>query len=627
MYSSFKPPAGYYNDGTNYSAKGRWYQGDKVRFKGGFPEKMGGWVNSSGTTACVGICRNLHNWAAINGNRCLAIGTNAKYYVMIQNVLNDITPYITTVNLANNALSASNGSNIIQFTATAHGASVGDYFVLTGATGTFAGITATSLNAEWIITGVPDGNTIQFTQPTTATSTANGGGAGMTANFELSIGNVSRTLGAGYGAGAYGYGSYGGLAGSLALGNQPRIWSCDNFGQDLIINPRVSSSSESGNAQEGGIFYYTQGSSGRAVNISTLSGASDTPTAANYILVAPQSRQVFAFGCNPIGQAQDPMYIRWSDLESAAMWTPISTNSAGGFRLSLGSQIYCARNSSGQILVWTESSMHALQFIGGNLGWGQQVISPNIDIIGPNATATFGQIAMWMGKENFYLYDGTVKTMPCSVREYVFSNINYSQAWKVYAGVNNLHREIWWLYPSNVGIECDSYVVYNFEDDCWSFGTINRTAWEDGKVDTYPQAFSTDGFVYYHEVGLDDGSTTPSSPIDSWVESGPIEIDDGNEFTFLTRVMPDVTFAEASTAYPTVTFTVTPRDYPGGPYFAPDALPVTKVTSLPVEQTTQRLDMRMRGRHFVFRAESSGQLGTWWRLGTQRFFTQPDGDR
>ena len=503
-------------------------------------------------------------------------------------------------------------------TSTAHGCSVGDYVDFSGATGTLGGVALTALNGTWAVSVVVNANSFQFTGPTVATSTASGGGGTVSYGYEISPGPADRTSGAGYGGGSYGGGAWGGLSGGTALGPQPRIWSGDNFGQDFV-----------GCYRGGGIYYYVGDSASRMTNISTLSGATNVPTVANHILVAPQSRQVFAFGCDTISNpgVLDPMYIRWSDLETAANWLPTSQNASGAFRLSQGSQIYCARNSNGAILVWTESSLYALIFVGGATDWGQQLISPNIDIIGPNAACTYGNFAMWMGKENFYIYDGTVKTMPCTIRELVFGNINSIQSWKCYAATNSLYREVWFFYPSNNSTENDSYVIYNYAEDTWSYGTMPRTAWVDNGVENYPQGASTDGFIYYHELGLDDGSTIPNTPLDAYVESGPFEIQEGDKFVFLRKIIPDITFVESSTTYPSVVYTVTPRDYPGGPYYTPDALPVTKVTSVTVESYTQRLDVRLRGRYFIFRVESSGLLGVWWRLGDNRFDIQPDGER
>ena len=620
-YSSFNPPPGMVNDGTNYAAKGRWFTGDKVRFRSLYPEKIKGWVKYS-PSPMLGMCRNIHSWTTIAGNRQSGINTNIKNYVMSNGgTPADVTPIRITTTLGTNPFATAVGTNVITVTAPSHGAQTGDYVTFSGVTATvFGGVTGTTLNGNWQITFITN-NSYSIVIPTTATSNASGGGAAVVAAYENPVGLATRVTSAGYGAGSYGGGAYGGPASTTVLGPQIRIWSSDNFGEDLIFCQR-----------QGNIYYWSNTNAyradGRGVALSAIAGGSNQPTIANWVLIGPQSRQVFAFGANPIGSAtQDPLFIRWSDLESATLWTPAITNAAGSLRLSLGSEIYCAHIATGQILVWTDSSLHALLYVGGDLGYGQNVLSPNVDIISPNSATTFGNFAIWMGRENFYLYDGTVKTMPCSVREAVFGNINLDQSFKVYASTNSLYREVWFFYPSNTATENDSYVVYNYVDDVWFTGTINRTAWADNGTEQYPTAYSTDGYLYYHETGLDDGSTTPPTPIDAYIESGPVELEDGDKFIFVSRIIPDITFSESTTQFPSVVYTVTPKDYPGGPYYNSDALPVTNTTSITVEQFTQYLPVRIRGRHFVFRVESSGQAGVWWRLGKQRFNSRTDGQR
>lgn len=594
-YQIFSPPPGIFNDGTAYSAKGKWFICDKVRFKENFPQKIGGWVNSSGSVAFSGVCRYLQSWADLSGNPQLGIGTSSRFYVKNNGTMVDATPVRTTINLGSNPITTPASGNIITLAVAGHGAAVGDAFYLTGVSGSWGGVTAAQFNCtgmatEFVVNTVVNSNTITFIGPT-ATSSVAGGGGSVVATFQLASNNSG--------------------------GNAVRIWSGDNFGQDSIMNYRG-----------GPIYYWTLSSTflSPMVNIGSLSGASDTPIIANWILVAASSRQVFAFGCNPVGSStQDPMYVRWSDLESASVWTPDTTNAAGGFRLSSGSQIYCAHVASGQLLVWTDNTLYALLYVGGSLEWGQQVVSPSIDIIGPNSVCTFANFAIWMGRQNFYIYDGTVHTMDCSVREYVFGNINVNQGFKVFASTNALHREVWFFYPSAGSNECNSYVVYNYVTQTWYVGTMPRTAWHDSGVENYPQGASTDGFIYYHENGLDDGST--GSAIDAYIESGPVEIADGDDFVFLSRIIPDITFSESTITYPSVNYTVTARDYPGGVFFNPDQLPVSKTSTSGVEQFTNRLDVRLRGRHFIFRVESSSATGVWWRLGPQRFDMQPDGKR
>ncbi|CAB4122836.1 hypothetical protein UFOVP28_53 [uncultured Caudovirales phage] len=617
-FTTFTPPPGIFNDGTPYSSRGKWRNCDKVRFKNGYPQKIGGWVNSSGATPMLGMARLMHSWTDNVGVRQLAVGTNIKFYVIINGTINDVTPIVATGTLANNPFTTNNGSATINVASSAHGRSVGDYVIFSGTTGTFGGVAGSALNAEWIVSNVIDNNNFQFVGPTVASSGASGGGAVVVYSYELPVGLADRASGSGWGGGGYGMGPWGGPSLTPALGAQLRLWSGDNFGQDFVFNLRG-----------GGLYYYTSTSASRAVPFTALSGADNPPTVANWVMLAPQSRQVFAFGTNAIyTTTQDPMLIRWSDLESAAIWTPSTQNAAGDLRLSTGNQIMCAHVATGQILVWTDVSLHALLYVGGGVGWGQQVISPNTDIIAPNAATTLGNFAMWMGRENFYLYDGTVKTMPCSVRELVFGNINLIQSYKIYASTNSIFREVWFFYPSAASSENDSYVIYNYVEGTWAVGKLNRTAWVDQGAEDYPQGYSTDGKVYYHELGLDDGSTSPSSPIDSYIESGPMEIGQGDKFLFLRKIIPDITFSESSTQFPTVTYTVTPQNYPGGPTYTADSSFVTASSySANLDQYTPKIDVRVRGRSFTVRVESSGLLGVWWRLGDQRFDVQKDGKK
>lgn len=616
----FTPPAGVTNDGTNYAARGIWWDGNYIRFKEGFPQKIGGWVQSI-PTPFLGSARNLHSWRDLNQDRLLGIGTNLKYYVSTNGSLADITPLRLTHNpLGSNPIATTAiGSSIVTITDASSNTNTGDFVTLSGVTGTIGGIPAASINGNFQIVNAIGTGSYQIDTGVLATSVASGGGAAVEAQYEIPTGLATREAGYGWGAGTWGTGAWGAASTQLAEGTQLLLWSSDNYGQDLVMCQRGA-----------GVYYWAAGS-GRAVNIGSLAGASDTPIAANYVMVSPADRTIFAFGVNPIGSSTiDPMIIRWSDDGNnggASMWTPEITNSAGELKLSIGSEIYSAAITKGQILVWTESSLYAIIFVGGDIIYGDQIISPNIDVLGPNAIISVGDFAMWMGRDNFYIFNGVVATMPCSVRQYVFNNINLVQAYKVFGCSNGIHREIWFFYPSAGSNENDSYVVFNYVDNVWYYGSMPRTAWVDRGVEDYPQAASVDNYIYYQENGLDDGSTNPQTPLDAYIESGPIEIADGDSFVYMQKIIPDITFSDSSIQYPSVIYTVTPRDYPGGPYYDPDSLPVSKVTSLPVEQFTDKLDVRIRGRHFIFRVESADQLGVNWRLGVQRFDMQQDGRR
>ena len=613
---TFNPPPGIFHDGTSYATKNKWWLADKVRFKEGFPQKIGGWTQSV-TSSALGTCRALWQWQDLSLNKQLGIGTELKYYISTnQGALEDITPIRVTDNLGSNPFSATSGSSIITVTDNGNGTIKNDFVTFTGASGTTGGISYTALNGQHQILSIIDTNTYTFDCGTIAGSTGTGGGGSVVAAYQINTGSTVAIDGGGWGAGPWGRGGWGSAYNITTPGNQLRIWSNSNFGQDLVINPR------------GGGIYYWAANSGRAVNISTLVGASDAPVAANSILVSNADQRVFAFGVNPIGSTTiDPLFIRWSTDGSAANWTPAITNSAGALRLSMGSEILSAELAQGQILVWTDSSLHSVQFIGGDLVYGTQLLDPNVDLIGPNATVSVGSFAMWMGRQNFYIYDGSAITVPCPVRQYVFSNINLSQASKVMCGSNRLHREVWFFYPSSSSSENDSYVVFNYADQTWYFGSMARTAWCDCGIQDYPQAANpADGYIYFHDYGNDDGTTNPPSPITAYLQSGPMEIQDGDSFLYMQKIIPDVTFIGSTTATPILTYTVSASDYPGAPYYPGDADGVSSV-SVPMGQFTTKIDTRIRGRQYYLKVQSDSLAGVAWRLGTQRFDVQPDGRR
>jgi ribosomal protein S9 len=605
-------------DGTDYSAKGGWWNCNLIRFKEGYVQKMGGWVLNP-IPSFLGICRYLHSWQDLSLNKQLAICTNLKVYVGLNDSSSqDITPIRATINAANNPFTTTASSTSVSVSVTGHGAGVGDFVLFAGATGTTGGVSAATFNQQYQVTSVTSVNAFTITLAAAATGSATGGGNAVTAQFDISVGAVNATAGGGWGAGNWGRSTWGSGIPVTSNLTQLRLWSADNFGQDLVYSPR-----------SGAIYYWVANAAGRGANISTLSGASDTPVVANYIMVSPTDQRVFAFGTNPIGSSTlDPLFIRWSTDGSAANWTPNITNSAGSLRLSTGSAILCALRAQGQILVWTESSLTALLFVGGDLTYGSQIITPNTDLIGPNAACSVGDFAMWMGRNCFYTYNGSVNTVPCPVRARIFNNLNLSQAFKICATSNKLNREITFFYPSANSLENDLYVTYNYGDNTWYFGSLARTAWADLGVETYPIGASPDGNLYYHEFGWDDGSTNPPTPLDSFIESGPIELGDGDRFVFMSKIIPDITFDGSTAANPLVIYTISPKDYPGGPYYPGDTDNELSV-SIAMEEFTTKLDTRIRGRHFIIRIESGvaqGQ-GIAWRLGVQRFLVQPDGQR
>ena len=613
---SFSPAGGIWHDGTGYAAKNKWYNGDKIRFKEGFPQKIGGWTQSvSGAT--LGTCRALWQWQDLSLNKQLGIGTDLKYYVSTNGAApQDITPIRQVDNLGANPFSVTMGSSIVTVSDGSNGAIKNDFVTFSGASGFTGGISPAVLNSQFQIVSIIDANTYTFDCGVLASSTTTGGGGAVVATYQINTGSTVSINGGGWGSGTWSRGGWGSQYNITTPGSQLRIWSNSNFGQDLVINPR------------GGGIYYWAANSGRAVDIATLPGASNTPVAANLILVSNADQRVFAFGVNPIGSTViDPLFIRWSSDGSASNWDPTISDSSGALRLSSGSQILAAELAQGQIVVWTDSSLHSVQFIGGDLTYGTQLLDPNVDLIGPNATISVGSFAMWMGRQNFYIYDGSAITVPCPVRQYVFSNINLGQASKVICGSNRLHREVWFFYPSASSSENDSYVVFNYADQTWYFGSMARTAWCDCGIQNYPQAANpADGYIYFQDYGNDDGTTNPPSPITAFLESGPMEIQDGDSFLYMQKIIPDVTFIGSSAISPILTYTVAAKDYPGGPYYPGDTDPAQSV-SVPMGQFTTKIDTRIRGRQYTLRVQSDSMVGVAWRLGTQRFDVQPDGRR
>ena len=399
-----------------------------------------------------------------------------------------------------------------------------------------------------------------------------------------------------------------------------RIWTHDNFGEDLIINVR-----------DAGIYYWdkTTGLSARAVELSNLSGAdATTPTIAKQVLVSDRDRHIIAFGCDPensIG-VQDPLLIRFSAQESPTTWQSLPNNTAGDLRIGSGSGIIAAVETRQQILVFTDVSLHAMQFLGPPFTFGINMVSENVSIISPLAAIAHDDVVYWMGFEEFYAYAGQVQRLPCSVRSYVFDDFNREQKEKVFAALNSSYSEVWWFYPSSASSEVDRYVVFNYQEQAWYYGTLTRTAWVDRGINDFPIATFTDGRQYLHEIGLDDGTTVPDSPITAYVESSQIDIGEGEQFAFIRRIVPDVTFENSTATSPTVTFTTKVRNFPGGNYLHSDAANTTRTATTPVEQFTDQIHLRLRGRSFALRI-SSDESQVQWRLGSPRLDIRPDGRR
>ena len=611
----FRP--GIVRDTTDYTNEGGWRDGDKIRFRLGFPETIGGWTRYTSSTF-LGTCRGLHSWISLTGANFISAGTNLKLYILDGNDPIDITPIRATTSAGDVTFAAVNGSSTITVSDTNNGVFLNDFVTFSGAASLGGAITAAVLNKEYQVTSVVNASSYTITATATANSsdTGNGGGSVVGA-YQINTGLDSSATGSGWGAGAWGRGTWGSPADVSIPGAQLRLWSTDNFGEDLLANVRG-----------GGIYYWdtSGGTSSRAVDISTLSG-NNQPQAANIVLVSERDRHVIAFGCDPQGDPGnlDPLTIRFSDQESFTDWAATSTNTAGELRIGTGSEIIAAVQTKQQVIIFTDRSVSSMQFIGAPFTFGLTEVSTNTSIASQNAAVAFGDAVYWMGDEVFYRYDGNVQIIPCPVEEYIFNNMNSAQRPKITAGVNSKFNEVWWFYPSTNSQTNDSYVVYNYAEKSWYYGTLNRTAWHDSALSNLPLAASTDGYIYFHENGIDDGSTNPPSPISSFIESSTIDISDGDQFMFVSRVIPDLTFRN-STATPQATFTVSARDYPGTAFDQTNSGAAVRSATAPVEQFTEQLFFRLRGRSIALKV-SSATLGTEWRLGTPRADVRTDGRR
>ena len=692
---------------TSYSNEGGWYDCDKVRFRLGTPEKIGGWRLISGEYF-LGTGRNLKTWVALDGSRLIGLGTNVKYYIEDGGAFFDITPidnstsgtasvaaFTTAITLSSNiddvdaTISVSSGvglpaSGVIQIgseaifydsvstndllncvrgygnttaashtagdsvtvstvtvTDVGHGSSPGSYVTFSGMTDLGGNITADVLNQEYQIRYVIDDDnylidarevaalslitTASGYDPTyvfaNASDTGNGAGGTPVADYQLNIGSDTQFSGTGWGAGKFGSLGWGIPAPiSSAVETVLRTWSHDTFGEDLLINPRG-----------GDIYYwdYSSGTGNRAVSISDLVGATNPPTVANQVLVSNVERHVMAFGCDSqtdVG-VQDPLLIRFSSQGSVTDWDATSTtNSAGELRIGSGDQIVVAVETRNDTLVFTDISLYALQYLGDPYYFGIRLISENLTIAGANSVINIDDTVYWMGGGEFYSYSGSVNKLPCTVRSYVFNNFNKLQSSKVIAAANSEFGEVWWFYPSADSSENNKYVAYNYEDNVWFYGDLPRTAWVDRSIADFPIAASTDNRLYYHENGFDDGSTSPVTAITSFIESSQMSIGNGDDFAFIGRLIPDLSFENSTEAEPSVDFTIKARNFPGGNYLQENDKVVTKTASTPVEQFTNQIYMRLRGRSFAFRIDSS-ETGMTWRLGTPRVDVRSDGRR
>ena len=702
----FKP--GVNRETTSYSNEGGWFDVDKVRFRFGFPEKIGGWTKFT-SVAFLGTCRALHSWKALDGTDFIGVGTHLKYYLLEGQQYYDITPlrltagagdatFLTgfdTINMAGN-LSATevdiivdstsgfpasgrikidneeityaaktsttfiacnrgtngtpevptnvahnDGANVscctLTVTENAHGALDNDFVTFTDAATLGGVITAAVLNQEYQVTAIVSDNVYQIEartissigsitttsglNPTFVFSNASDSGTGGTATvaaYQINTGLDTTIVGNGWNAGTFGRGTWNSSTDLSAVGQTLRIWSHDNFGEDLLINDR-----------DGNIYYWnkTNGTGVRAVPLSTLSGASSSPTKAKIVLVSDKDRHIVTFGSDSEFSAdQDPLLIRFGSQESLTNWAASATNTAGDLRIGSGSEIVAAIETKQQILVFTDVSLHAMQFLGPPFTFGINMVSDNITIVGPLGAINVEDTVFWMGQEEFYSYSGAVQRLPCTIRDYVFSDFNFFQKDKVTASSNTAFGEVWWFYPSAGSAENDRYVVFNYQQNLWYYGTLDRTVWLDRGINADPIAAAPDHHLYNHEVGFDDGSTDPATAIAARIESSQIDMGDGDHFLFMSRMVPDLTFRDSTASFPSATMTLQARNYPGGLYLQTQAKAVTRTATVPLEQWTNQVNLRLRGRAFSLKLEST-DTGVGWRLGTPRVDIRPDGRR
>lgn len=607
----FKP--GVNRENTRYLAEGRWYDCEKVRFRQGTPEKIGGWARISNNTY-LGVARSLWPWAASAGALYLGVGTHLKYYISSGGTYYDITPLRVTTTLPNDPFTA-NGTSTISVNAPTHGAVAGDFVTYSGATA-FSGVT---IVGEYQIVSVIDANTytIDFGSNVAAGS---GGGAAVSAAYQINIGADTQLPLVGWGAGGWGQGTWG----QGAMGTtQIRIWNNQNFGFDLLYGPK------------GGALYYwnnTTGPSTRGAALTSLPGASDVPTLHNHMIVSDASRFVLVFGCNDYGNTSiDPMLIRWSDQETAVNWTPAATNQAGSLRLSRGSKISAVLQVRQEILVWTDIALYSLQYLGPPVVWGSQILGDNISIVSDRAVMVAAGTAYWMGEEKFYVYDGRLNTLTCDVRQYVFGDFNFGESQQVFAGSVEEFNEVWWFYCSAGSTTIDRYVVYNYLEQAWYYGRMARTAWiDDSLVSTYPIAATYSNVLVYHELGVNDAEGPTAQPFTAYITSAEFDIEDGHNFGFIWRVLPDVKFDGSDAQNPSVTMTLLPLQNSGSGYNVPpsvggaDSGAIVRAATVPVEQFTGQINVRVRGRQMAFKVQSDS-LGTHWQLGAPRIDIRPDG--
>lgn len=616
----FKP--GVNRDQTNYTNEGGWYQCDKIRFRSGYPQKIGGWLRY-GTFTLIGICRQMFNWVTTAGDNYLALGTSKKVYIEAGAELYDITPLqhtSTTLGAPGGPFTATTGSAVLTIsysTDTAYNPEVGNYVTFAGAASLGGNITANVLNADYgyeilSVDTVAYTYTINVTVLASSSDTLHGG-ATVTAYYDIDVGNSIDTFGYGWGAGAWGRGGWGSGAVTPIVQLQ-RDWFFNNFDDDLAMNIR-----------RGGIYYwkYSDGVSARATNLATttIDGVAPVavPTQATQILLSQNDKHLLAFGCTPYGGgAFDPLLIRWANQDQANVWNPLVTNSAGFLRVSRGSEIICAVATRQEILVYTDGTLNSLQYLGTTDVFSIQELSDNISIISPRSVAVVNNTAYWFGHDKFYAYSGRVETLPCTLRNHVFENLNYNQSNQIVCGTNEGWNEIWWFYPTANSNVNDAYVIYNHLEKIWYYGNIERTAWSDSSLREYPQSVAST-VMYDQERGVN----ADLLPLAANIASSDFDLVDGDQFILTKRIIPDISFTGSTANDPEVTMYIKPRNFPGNAYTNTET---GRVIETSVDVYTDQIFMRARARQMAIEI-ASADLGVQWQLGSPRLDGRPDGKR
>ena len=609
----FKP--GVNRDQTNYTNEGGFFECDKIRFRSGYPQKVGGWLRY-GTFTLKGICRQMFNWITSFSDNLLALGTSKKVYLEGGGFLTDITPIRATFVSpdTNNCFDTTNGTNLVNVNIVGHGATAGSFVTFSGVVGPIGGIPQAEFNTEFEITSITNADNFKITTTTSATSTtSNQGGTAIVAAFQINIGNDIAAIGYGWSAGAWSRLGWGDGALTPVVDIQ-RDWFFNNFDNDLAMNIR-----------NGAIYYWTYNSAfntrATLLSATTINGIapSDVPSEATQILVSQNDKHLLAFGATPYGGGQfDPLLIRWATQDQPNVWTPLVTNSAGFLRVSRGSQIVCAVATRQEILVFTEGTLSSLQYLGTTDVFGIQELSDNISILSPRCVAVVNNTAYWMGHDKFYAYSGRVETLPCTLRNHVFTNLNYEQADQIICGTNEGWNEIWWFYPTASSDVNDAYVVYNHLEKIWYCGTIGRTAWNDSSLREYPQAVGG-YYIYDHERGANDDLL----PMTSYISSSDFDLVDGDQFILTKRIIPDINFQGSTAATPTVTMYIKPRNFPGNAYSNTESGNVIETS---VDIYTEQIFLRARARQMAIQIQST-DLNVQCQLGSPRLDGRPDGRR